>query len=203
MICESLLSSFSDSYFQGLLPAQNQFCRRVRKDAGFLTCPPFASALSANPAHQSGKHQRTAACCIQFGTGPAGRGKFVVGRIGLTGDHKAVGFYRLFDIIADGRVQNLDVIDYSVNSRFANVLQLDGVADRIGPAAMGEPAEPKVILRSSLTFSQVILSVVLPFSMLSWSESSTYSAVTPVGRVMLSASVSGPACSFWTTSVTL
>ena len=35
MICESLLSSFSDSYFQGLLPAQNQFCRRVRKDAGF------------------------------------------------------------------------------------------------------------------------------------------------------------------------
>ena len=38
MICESLLSSFSDSYFQGLLPAQNQFCRRVRKDAVFLTC---------------------------------------------------------------------------------------------------------------------------------------------------------------------
>ena len=35
MICENLLSSFSDSYFQGLLPAQNQFCRRVRKDAGF------------------------------------------------------------------------------------------------------------------------------------------------------------------------
>ncbi len=51
---------------------------------------------------------------------------------------------------------------------------------------MGEPAEPKVILRSPLSFSQVILSVVLPFSMLSWSESSTYSAVTPVGRVMLS-----------------
>ena len=93
MICESLLSSFSDSYFQGLLPAQNQFCRRVRKDAGFLTCPPFASALSANPAHQSGKHQRAAACCIQFGTGPAGRGKFVVGRIGLTGDHKACLLY--------------------------------------------------------------------------------------------------------------
>ena len=50
---------------------------------------------------------------------------------------------------------------------------------------------------------QVMPSVVLPFSMLSWSESSTYSAVTPVGRVMLSASVSGPACSFWTTSVTV
>lgn len=138
MICESLLSSFSDSYFQGLLPAQNQFCRRVRKDAGFLTCPPFASALSANPAHQSGKHQRAATCCIQFGTGPAGRGKFVVGRIGLTGDHKAVGFYRLFGIIADGRIQNLDVIDYfTVNSRFANVLQLDGVADRIGACGNG------------------------------------------------------------------
>ncbi len=103
-------------------------------------------------------------------------------------------FTGLFGIIADGRIQNLDVIDYfTVNSCFAKVLQLDGIADRIGAAAMGEPAEPKVILRSPLSSSQVMPSVVLPFSMLSRSESSTYSAVTPVGRVMLSASVSGPA----------
>ena len=96
MICESLLSSFSDfsdSYFQGLLPAQNQFCRRIRKDAGFLTCPPFASALSANPAPQSGKHQRAAACCIQFGTGPAGRGKYVAASFFLVGHRQQTAIF--------------------------------------------------------------------------------------------------------------
>ena len=51
MICENLLSSFSDSYFQGLLPAQNQFCRRVRKDAGFFNVPSFRVCAFCKPPH--------------------------------------------------------------------------------------------------------------------------------------------------------
>ena len=76
-----------------------------------LICPPLASALLTETTHQRGKHHGAAHCCIQSGTGSAGRGEFVAGGfLAHVGDLHAVGQDVFFTFLQPGQVLDFKAV---------------------------------------------------------------------------------------------